>query len=697
MARNPNRAARKRNSATLRSSSNPHSVPLSGSKRFWFSLVALVAVPAFFFLLLEVVLRLAGFGYPTSFLLDSSVHGHKVFIQNDHFGWRFFSKNFARVPAPFALPRDKTSGTVRIFVFGESAAYGDPQPEFGLPRMLQVMLSMRHPATHFEVVNAAMTAINSHTILPIARDCSRASGDIWVLYMGNNEVVGPFGAGTVFGPQAPRLALVRSALALKATRIGQLADTLLQELHPPPPDKSEWGGMLMFLGNQVRADDSRLPVVYNHFERNLSDILNSAREAGSGVVVSTVAVNLKDCGPFASQFRPGLSATEQDNWKAMFAQGCEAQHAGQIEQALEYFRKAERLDSSVADLQFMLGQSYLALGQSAEAQRRFGTARDLDTLRFRCDSQLNSIIRRTVSGRRQERVKLADAEQVFARESPSGIPGAEFFYEHVHLTFEGNYLLARTIGEQVETLLPESVRRMAEPQRPWPSLADCARRLAWTDCERIEAVSEILGRLSDPPFSSQIDHNEQVKRLTLQEENLRPGTKAALTRALIFCSESLATTPDDAVLQAQYARLLSLAGDEKRAAESARKAADLLPNDVQKWIYWEACWLANNNMRRQKKHSAQRWYWTRETYGRFKDWVRLTKGSAAQMMHCGRTRTRLRLSHVSVRPGLRWRGLGNRLGKRKKPNGHFERRWLTASIGRATSPCLPAFARTVVD
>ena len=44
-----------------------------------------------------------------------------------------------------------------------------------------------------------MTAINSHAILPIARECARRDGDLWIIYMGNNEMVGPFGAGTVFG------------------------------------------------------------------------------------------------------------------------------------------------------------------------------------------------------------------------------------------------------------------------------------------------------------------------------------------------------------------------------------------------------------------------------------------------------------------------------------------------------------------
>jgi hypothetical protein len=36
--------------------------------------------------------------------------------------------------------------------------------------MLEAMLSLRYPGVQFEVENAAMTAINSHAILPIARD-----------------------------------------------------------------------------------------------------------------------------------------------------------------------------------------------------------------------------------------------------------------------------------------------------------------------------------------------------------------------------------------------------------------------------------------------------------------------------------------------------------------------------------------------
>ena len=41
--------------------------------------------------------------------------------------------------------------------------------------------------------------------------------------MGNNEMVGPFGAVTVFGAKAPPRWMVRLGLSLQTTRVGQLA------------------------------------------------------------------------------------------------------------------------------------------------------------------------------------------------------------------------------------------------------------------------------------------------------------------------------------------------------------------------------------------------------------------------------------------------------------------------------------------
>jgi hypothetical protein len=241
--------------------------PMSRPRRWLFRLAALALAPLLFLVILEAALRLAGVGHPMSFFLPRQIDGKDCLIENERFGWRFFGPDMARAPFPLVFPKNKPADTIRIFVFGESAAFGDPQPEFGMGRVLQALLEGRYPGQHFEVINTAMTAINSHVILPIARDCAAQHGDFWVIYMGNNEVVGPYGSGTVFGPQAANLALVRAGLAFKATRIGQAFGGLVRHLSKRPVNQSEWGGMSMFLRNHVRQDDPRMATVYASFER----------------------------------------------------------------------------------------------------------------------------------------------------------------------------------------------------------------------------------------------------------------------------------------------------------------------------------------------------------------------------------------------------------------------------------------------
>ena len=79
------------------------------------------------------------------------------------------------------MPAKKPAGAYRIFLFGESAAQGDPDPSFGAGRYLQALLRERYPGMDFEVVCVAMTAINSHAILPIVRANERGAMGIYGL------------------------------------------------------------------------------------------------------------------------------------------------------------------------------------------------------------------------------------------------------------------------------------------------------------------------------------------------------------------------------------------------------------------------------------------------------------------------------------------------------------------------------------
>src|SRR6185436_10564402 len=176
---------------------------------------------------------------------------------------------------------------------------GDPKPAFGFGRYLQVLLNERYPGNDFEVICTAMTGINSHTVLPIATECAKYDGDLWIVYMGNNEMIGPFGASGVFGERTPGTGFVRTVLQLKRLRVGQLLDSIAESIKQRRAGK-EWAGVKMCAGHQIAPDDPARQRVADNFRENLEDILQAAERSGVKVIASSVASNLKECAPHAS-------------------------------------------------------------------------------------------------------------------------------------------------------------------------------------------------------------------------------------------------------------------------------------------------------------------------------------------------------------------------------------------------------------
>jgi tetratricopeptide (TPR) repeat protein len=511
-----------------------------------------------------------GVGYPTDFFLKKTINGKEVLVENDRFGLRFFPPELARSPSPLVMEKTKPKDTCRIFILGESAALGDPEPAFGFGRYLEVLLRDRFPKKRFEVICTAITAINSHVILPIARECVRRDGDIWVVYMGNNEFVGPYGPGTVFGPQAPPLSLIRLSLALKATRLGQLLSRLASR-----SSSKNWGGMKMFLENQVAPEDPRKQRVYDHFRANLEAILTAAHRAGAGVVLSTVAVNLKDCPPFASQSAK-LTEYSKAQWQGLFNLGIQEQRTNYIDGAISNYQAAAQIDASFAELQFRWGQCLLALTNSAEARMHFERAGDCDALPFRADERLNEIIRQSAARTRDAAIRLVDSAALLADSCPAHILGNELLYEHVHLNFEGNYLLARGTAEAVSGLLPKEARTDAPAD--WESFDRCSQQLALTAWDRRRVYENLQRRLSEPPFTGQLNHAAQLESFAQALAALRPvQTPQALEEARKLYQQRTEAEPSDLYLRAGFAKLEEDVGNLPAAMLEWKALRDEIP------------------------------------------------------------------------------------------------------------------------
>ena len=305
----------------------------SGSQSLRKKLLLALAAPIVFFIAIEGSLRLFRYGNPTTFTLRKTYSGQDYHVANPNFTARFFPKQNPRSPVPFAIPVKKPANGLRVLVLGASAAQGDPKPSFGFSRMLERMLSGQFPERSVEVFNLGITAINSHVVKDIASDCRKLEADYWVIYLGNNEVIGPFGPANP--SQSTRGNLLKIRNTLVQSRTGQLLTDLLSVNKKQP---LQWKGMEDYL-QPIQWDSPELKKVHADFRANLESIVKSGKKSGTEVLLSTVAVNLRTCSPLLPE------GPAQNSWKA----------------------------------------------------RDFAKARDLDAYRFRADSRTNEIIREVAS------------------------------------------------------------------------------------------------------------------------------------------------------------------------------------------------------------------------------------------------------------------------------------------------------------
>lgn len=565
----------KKRSAKKKSVAEPAPpAPLSAGRKWLFRITALL-LPVFALGLLEIILRLAGAGYDPAFFKEvKEADGRSSLIENPTFSRRFFPPQLARWPESFKIPARKAPGARRIFILGESAAMGDPQPAYGPGRCLEILLRERFPAEKFEVVNLGITAINSHVIREIARELAGREGDVWLVYMGNNEMVGPFGAATVFGFRAPPAALVRGYLAAQTTRVGQLAVALARKIGGQGANPS-WGGMKMFMQNQVAPGDARRETVYRNFERNLREIVQAGLDSGAKVVLSTMSVNLRDCPPFGSMLNSNLPAASREEFGRLFADALTAEQRGETARAVELFASATQLDPQFAEAQYRWGQNLHRLTNAA-AREHLQLACDHDALPFRADTRINGAIKTLARELAGARLWLCDGEAELARAGAGGVAGAESFFEHVHFNFDGNYRLGLVWAGSVASALGLATNSITG----WISQAVCEERLGLTDWNRLFVLQSVVRRLNGPPLNGQFNNAERLRIAEAEVARLeRLNTEpAARQRTQERLNSAIRRAPEDVELYEASANVLEAVGDGRQAILAYQEAVKRRPH-----------------------------------------------------------------------------------------------------------------------
>jgi len=493
--------------------------PITVWWKLWtFRLLSLIVIPALFFILIEISLRVFGFGYPGSAIIKSNLNGKKVCISNVKFGWRFSPKNIARETDSFVFDQNKSINTYRIFVLGGSAAMGVPDSSYGFSRILDVMLKDRYPGVEFEIINAAMPAINSHAVLPISKDCSDYEPDLFILYMGNNEVMGSYGVGSVFSPVFSSLSAIRASVLVNSTRTGQMLKSLKGSIASKDQPKT-WDG-LMGLENQIHYDSSALEKMYSHFQANLEDICDTLFASGAKTILCTVGMNVKDCPPLGSLHRLDINNDELEEWQEIYQKGIQFENEGRYSEALKQYLLAMEIDDHFAELHFRAGRCYSALEDHIKAKSSYEDSLERDTLRFRADKRINQIIRSVGKKKKSKATYLVDVYETLESQSSNQIPDNDIFWEHVHFNFNGNYVVACELFGEIEQLFPDRITRK-KSNGVLLSQRECEDRLAYTGWDRYKIAERVLyGDIKRPPFTNWVYHESYVKKLEKKLQSL---------------------------------------------------------------------------------------------------------------------------------------------------------------------------------
>jgi tetratricopeptide (TPR) repeat protein len=396
---------------------------------------------------------------------------------------------------------------------------------------------------------------------------------------------------------SPSLFLIRASIALKSTRIGQLVESIMALAHRGSVP-GRWNGMAMFLDKQVRYDSPYMKQVYSYFEKNLNDICTVAHRAAAPVIVSTIGCNLKDCPPFASLHKATLGETEKQKWQHLYDQGIVYETVADYNQAIKNYLTAAEIDDTFADIHFRLGRCCWLTADYPDAREHFLKARLYDTLRFRADDRINEVIRCVSQHRAKDGIYLVDGADAIEKNSPHRTPGEELFYEHVHLNFSGNYVLARVFFERIQNLLPPSVK---QKQSPVLSEEQCAERLAYTGADRYDLLTQIKRMYEEPPFPNQLYHDEYIEKINQQIDLWKVYLKPPLVQeALDKYQAAIKARPDDWMLCLRYGVIL----EQNKSAEYLKTSEIHIQKAMQLCPYNDATYLAlGKNLYRQGKPS----------------------------------------------------------------------------------------------
>ena len=455
--------------------------------KIWLFRIITFSLPLLFFVVLEFGLRLVGYGKSVPLFMANPAASQYLLPTPDVVKRYFADDSLApnvTIETNFFLKQKPEDG-IRVFVQGGSTAAGFPYG-FGasIAGMLDYRLKQSFPSRPVEVVNTALSAVNSYTLLDFTDEIIEQQPDAVLIYAGHNEYLGILGVGSAYTAANSRGATLLY-LKLKELRLFQLMQAIYHSFNQPNEKALKPSRTMMAKvarHKNIPVDSPLFQQGLLQFEQNMSLLLDKYSEAGIPVVLSTIASNLSHQAPFSSNPIP-------QEYRVLLAKPLVELVPSEANELLVV---AEAYKS--ADAFYHLGQWYLSHGELGKAQQAFVEARQHDLLRFRAPSEINDIIRRLA---KRSGVQLVDAEAALKREAPNNIIGNTLMMEHLHPTALGYFEIANSFYHHLN-----------ESQLLGQFEFEVGRELARQDiplfaAEQYWGEAKIAGLKADYPFTSE--------------------------------------------------------------------------------------------------------------------------------------------------------------------------------------------------
>jgi tetratricopeptide (TPR) repeat protein len=345
---------------------------------------------------------------------------------------------------PQTFPAVKAEGACRVFCLGGSTTYGRPYDDAtSFCGWLRAMLPEADQTRSWEVINAGGISYASYRAARLMEELAGYEPDVFVIYTGHNEFLEERTYRDLTGT-SPLLRdagaiLARTRLFTVARKIRAAESGTDDEGRPRLEDEVD-----AILDNSVgpaayHRDDEFRAQALDHFRFNIVRMIDIAESVGAQVILITPASNLRDCAPFKSEHRAGLTEEERLRWETAFTGAREALKAAEWGRALSHLDAALVIDDPYAELHYQRGRALWNLNRYDEAKAAFIRARDEDICPLRALTPMRAIVTEMAAERG---VPLVDFAAWTESNSPHEAPGAELFLDHVHPTIEAHRQLA---------------------------------------------------------------------------------------------------------------------------------------------------------------------------------------------------------------------------------------------------------------